>query len=208
MIVGLAGTVPALSRLLPPGALRARRGLPTAVLLKGILTFAFFGTDAYISLAVTSVRHRSVTLAGLALTAATLTWTGGAWINARRATNTPPRRLIAVGMTLIAIGIVAMTAGLNRATPLATIVIAWAVAGLGMGLAYQSVTLAVLAEAPPGQEGGAARRSSWPSSLASRRGRASSARWSRSAPGWDGRARWRCALGSLSRSLPRYSASP
>ena len=101
------------------------------------------------------MRHRSVTLAGLALTAATLTWTGGAWINARRATNTPPRRLIAVGMTLIAIGIVAMTAGLNRATPLATIVIAWAVAGLGMGLAYQSVTLAVLAEAPPGQEGGA-----------------------------------------------------
>ena len=28
VIVGLAGTVPALSRLLPPGALRARRGLP------------------------------------------------------------------------------------------------------------------------------------------------------------------------------------
>ncbi len=129
--------------------------MPTAVVLKGLLTFAFFGTDAYISLAVTSVRGRSVTLAGLALTAATLTWTAGAWLHAHRTTRTSPQRLISAGLTLIAVGIALMASGLSRSVPLAMLVIAWAVAGLGMGIAYQSVTLAVLAEAAPGEEGGA-----------------------------------------------------
>ena len=153
--IGLAGALPALHRLLPAGALRARPGLPTAVVLKGVLTFAFFGTDAFISLAVTDVRHRSVTVAGLALTAATLSWTAGAWIHAQRSGRVAPRKLIAGGMSLIAAGIVLMTLGLDRSAPLATIVLAWGVAGLGMGIAYQSVTLAVLAEAQPGQEGAA-----------------------------------------------------
>jgi len=150
---GIAGVIPALNRLLPAGTLRARPGLPAAVLLKGVLTFAFFGTDAYISLAVTDVRHHSVTVAGLALTAATLTWTTGAWIHAHRSGRVAPRTLIATGMTLIAIGIALMVVGLNASAPLAIIVLAWGVAGLGMGISNQSVILAVLAEAPAGQEG-------------------------------------------------------
>ncbi|HZN13615.1 MAG TPA: MFS transporter, partial [Acidimicrobiales bacterium] len=131
---GIAGVIPALNRLLPAGTLRARPGLPAAVLLKGVLTFAFFGTDAYISLAVTDVRHHSVTVAGLALTAATLTWTTGAWIHAHRSGRVAPRTLIATGMTLIAIGIALMVVGLNASAPLAIIVLAWGVAGLGMGI--------------------------------------------------------------------------
>jgi MFS family permease len=151
--IGLIGTGPVLARLLPRGALRFERGLPTAVMLKGFLTFAFFGTDAYISLSVTSVRHRSVTLAGLALTAATLSWTAGAWINAQRGERVGARRMVAGGMTIIAVGIVIMIASLDLSTPLVTVVVAWAVAGLGMGMAFQAVMLAVLSEAPAGQEG-------------------------------------------------------
>ncbi|MBA3655477.1 MAG: MFS transporter, partial [Actinobacteria bacterium] len=126
---------------------------PAAVLLKGVVTFAFFGTDAYLSLAVTSVRHRSVTTAGIALTAATLSWTAGAWVHAHRSGHHPPRRLIAVGLSFIAVGIVMMIAALNQSVPVAAFVVGWGVAGFGMGIAYQSVTLAVLAEAPTGQEG-------------------------------------------------------
>jgi hypothetical protein len=153
VLLGALGMARALRRLWPAGTLRAAPGLPAAVLLKGVLTFAFFGTDAYISLSVTAVRHRSVTFAGLALTAATLSWTTGAWIHAHRAEHAPPRRLIAIGLGLIATGIVLMHVGLAPSAPLATIVVSWGVAGLGMGIAYQSVTLAVLTEAAPGQEG-------------------------------------------------------
>ena len=37
-----------LSRLTPPGTLRARPGLPSVVLSRGLLTFAFFGTDTFV----------------------------------------------------------------------------------------------------------------------------------------------------------------
>lgn len=149
LVVGAAGLAFALARLVPPGPVRA------PVLLKGVLTFAFFGTDAYVSLSVTAVRHRSVTFAGLALTAATLTWTSGAWVQARQSTRTPPRRMIAVGLGVIAGGIGLMQLALTTAAPLAIVVVAWGVAGLGMGMANQSVLVAVLNEATAGQEGAA-----------------------------------------------------
>ncbi len=81
VMVGAGGVllVPALVRLLPAGTLRARPGLPVTILTRGLLTFAFFGTDTFVTLAVVTVRHRSVAFAGVALTCATLTWTLGAW---------------------------------------------------------------------------------------------------------------------------------
>ncbi|MCU1450645.1 MAG: hypothetical protein JWP02_2815, partial [Acidimicrobiales bacterium] len=81
--VGLAVGIPALRRVLPPGALRARAGLPATVVSRGLLTFAFFGADAYLPLTVQSVRHSSPTLTGIAITAATLSWTTGAWVQVR-----------------------------------------------------------------------------------------------------------------------------
>ena len=63
--------VPAFRRLTPPGTLGPRRGLPAAVLLRGVLTFAFFAADAYVPLALQGWRGTSATVAGLALTAAT-----------------------------------------------------------------------------------------------------------------------------------------
>ena len=49
--VGVAIGAPAFSRLTPPGTLRAVPGLPAAVLLRGVMTFAFFCTDAYVAVA-------------------------------------------------------------------------------------------------------------------------------------------------------------
>src|SRR5439155_418897 len=67
VLFGLALGVPALRRLLPAGTLRARAGLPSAVLARGLLTFAFFGADVYVPLTVTSLRGESVLLSGIAL---------------------------------------------------------------------------------------------------------------------------------------------
>ena len=61
--------------------------------LRGLLMFAFFGTEAYVPLALTEVRHTSSTVAGLALTMATLRWTAGAWVQERTVQRLGPRRL-------------------------------------------------------------------------------------------------------------------
>src|SRR5215475_11609184 len=86
--------LPALRRLVPAGTLTARPGLPATILSRGLLTFAFFGADAYVTLAITAVRHRSPTFAGLAVTGATLSWTAGAWVQARLNDTWEGRRLV------------------------------------------------------------------------------------------------------------------
>jgi hypothetical protein len=45
---GLVVLVPALQRLTPEGTLRARRGLPATLLVRGLLTFAYFAGEAYL----------------------------------------------------------------------------------------------------------------------------------------------------------------
>ncbi|MCU1377368.1 MAG: arabinose efflux permease family protein, partial [Acidimicrobiales bacterium] len=45
--VGAATAWPSYLRLVPAGTVRAKPGLPAAVLIRGMLTFAFFGADAY-----------------------------------------------------------------------------------------------------------------------------------------------------------------
>jgi MFS family permease len=146
------GVVP-LRGLLPPGTLAARAGLPVTVLSRGLLTFAFFGADTYVPLAITSVRGQSTAVASLAVTAATLAWTAGSWVQERRAADWPGRRLIRTGLLIVAAGIACQAAALSPAVPLAVGVAGWAVGGFGIGLAYSPISLIVLGEAPSGQEG-------------------------------------------------------
>jgi MFS family permease len=150
----LVGLVP-LRRLLPAGTLNARPGLPVTVLSRGLLTFAFFGADVYVPLAITSVRGQSTTVASVAVTAATLSWTAAAWVQERKASKWPGRRLIRAGFLIVALGIAVEAAALLPGVPVAVGVAGWAVGGFGIGLAYSPVSLIVLGEAPSGQEGAA-----------------------------------------------------
>jgi MFS family permease len=149
---GLAG-LPALRRLVPPGTLTGRPGLPATIASRGLLTFAFFGADAYVTLAVTAVRHRSPVLAGVAVTGATVAWTAGAWVQARLSDTWEARRLVRIGLLIILAGIAGMVLALVPSVPVAEGLAAWTVAGLGMGMAYAPLSLLMLREALPGQEG-------------------------------------------------------
>jgi MFS family permease len=150
---GLAAGLPALRRLVPPGTLTARAGLPATILSRGLLTFTFFGADAYVTLAVTAVRHRTPVVAGLAVTGATVSWTIGAWVQARLNESWEGRRLVRSGLVIVLAGIAGMVLVLLPAVPVAEGLAAWTVAGLGMGLAYAPLSLMMLQKAPPGQEG-------------------------------------------------------
>jgi hypothetical protein len=100
--------VPALRRLLPVGTLGARRGLPATILSRGLLTFAFFGADAYVTLAFTTVLHHSTTLTGVFITLPTLTWTAGSWIQARLSQSREGRAFVRVGLVLLLAAIAGM----------------------------------------------------------------------------------------------------
>ena len=143
----------ALRRLLPPGALRAAPGLPAAIATMGLLNLAFFGVDAFVPLAITDVRDRSASFAGLALTAATVTWTSGSWIQAHFTRRINRRVMVRTGLVLIVIGSALIAVTLSPSVPILLAPVAWGIAGLGIGLAYSTITLVVLETAPPGAEG-------------------------------------------------------
>jgi MFS family permease len=148
VVAGVLVGTRAFLHLVPTGTVRIAHGLPAAIALRGLTTFAFFGVDAYVAFTA-----GSTFLGGIALTAATLTWTTGSWIQERRVRTIGPQRFVGVGLFVIAIGIGIMIAVAESAVPAGLAILAWAVAGLGMGLSYSSLTLVVLAEAPPGAEG-------------------------------------------------------
>lgn len=152
---GIAVALPALRRLLPPGTLSAAPGLPVAIALMGLVNLSFFGVESFVPLMLTELRDRSSSFAGLALTAATLTWTAGSWLMDRRARRTSRRTLVRAGLLIVALGNALTTALLAPAVPVLLAPLAWGVAGLGIGIAYATLSLTVLETAPQGEEGAA-----------------------------------------------------
>jgi MFS family permease len=150
---GLVVGVRPLLRLLPAGTLRAREGLPMAVLSRGLLTFAFFGTDTYVPLAITAVRGRSPAIASLAVTGTTLTWTLGSWIQERASRAWTSRRFVRVGLAVVALGIGVFALSLLEAVPFWVAIIGWGIAGLGIGLAYSRISVMVLGLAGISEQG-------------------------------------------------------
>ncbi len=152
--LGLVLALPALHRLLPAGTLRLRRGTPAAVALMGAIGFAFFAAEAFLPLALSSVRGLGASAAGLPLTAGTLCWTVGSWIQAREAHHRGRRELAASGVLLVALGIALASATLRASVPVAFATAGWAVAGLGIGIAYSTTALVILET--PGPDAGSA----------------------------------------------------
>jgi len=154
-VVGVLIGLPAFRTLTPAGTLRALPALPAAVMTRGVLTFTFFSADAFISLALTSVRGTSTRYAGLVLAASSLTWTTGSWIQARFSQRWGAPRLVRLGGLCLVVGPCVMAASLMSAVPVAVWILAGCASGLGMGLAYPQLSVVTLAEATPGQEGAA-----------------------------------------------------
>ena len=91
---GLALAVARAAALLPAGTLRAARGLPSGVAVRGLLAVGFLGCDAFMPLALTELRGFSSSQAGLVISAASLSWSLGAVLQARLR---PPRRTARAG---------------------------------------------------------------------------------------------------------------
>ena len=137
-----------------PARHAARRpGAPRHDSEPGLLTFAFFGADAYVTLTITTVRHHSTLMAGAVVTASTLAWTAGSWLQARLNLQWEGSRLVRAGLLLILAGTAGMAWQLRPGVPVWEAFVAWSVAGFGMGLSYAPLSLMMMRAAPPGREG-------------------------------------------------------
>jgi MFS family permease len=150
VMVGIAS----LRRLTPPGTLVAARGLPATVLSRGMVMFAFYGADAFIPYAITNGKDGSTFAGGVAVTAATLGWTGAAWVQQRYIVRTGEAFFIRVSYLFVSIGLSTIAVGAAvESIPFWLIHVGAAIAGFGVGLGYSGHAQATLRVAAPERYG-------------------------------------------------------
>lgn len=139
--------------LLPTGTLRARRGLPSTILMRGTITAAYFGTEVYLPKMLQGQYGLSASMAGLVLTVGALSWASGSAIQARLGTRADSRTLLIAGSIVVVVGIfVQLLTALLSWGP-AGALSGWLIAGLGMGLAFPRISTLVLGYSNPGNQG-------------------------------------------------------
>lgn len=155
---GIVLGVPAFRSLLPAGTLRALPGLPATVATRGLFISAFFTTNAFLVLALTSLGGYSAGTAGLAISAGSLAWTSGAWLQERldhRWEGQHRERRVVLGVSLMAAGITGVTIPIvvTGEPNLLLASAAWIIAGLGIGLSHPTISTMAFTHAPQGGEG-------------------------------------------------------
>ncbi len=143
----------ALPPLLPAGTLRLRRGLPSLVLTRGLLTGAFIGADTFVPLMLVQHRGLDPALAGLSLTSGALGWSAASWFQGRPRLRIERTRLLVTGCSVVAVAVFALSVTALKVVPAWVVAPIWAVGGFGMGLAMASTSVLTLRLTPPGEEG-------------------------------------------------------
>ena len=145
LVAGLAGLLVGLPRLMPPGFLRLGRGLPAVIMVRGLLPGAHFGSEAFIPLMLVEQRKISLLLAGAVLTIGSIGWTTGSWLQSRPWLKIRQDRLITYGCLSVAVGVsIVAVVGIWPGLWFGLVGVGWIFAGLGMGLATSSTSLAVM----------------------------------------------------------------
>jgi MFS family permease len=150
---GLALLAFALRELLPHGTVRAARGLPAVVLLRGMAAGSFVVAESFVPLMLVTQRGLSVTLAGLTLAAGGATWALGSWTQSRPRMEPHRERLVRLGMTLVALCVGFAPLVLVESVPVWSLTLAMAVGCFGMGLTISSLSVLLLGLSAPEEAG-------------------------------------------------------
>jgi MFS family permease len=139
--------------LLPRRTLRAGDGLPSVVLMRGIVAGAFFASEAYIPYLLMEKFDFTATWAGIALMLAAFAWAGASAIQGRYGEQLGNHRITLVSLSLILIAMVGvLLTALFDISPV-IVIIGWAFAGGGMGLLYPRLTVLTLAYSTDANQG-------------------------------------------------------
>lgn len=153
MVIGVALIVVAARTLLPPGSLRLQRGLPTSVMMRGIVAAAFFSAEVFVPLALVELRGASVTVAGLVLAVSGASWMLGSYTQSRLPGSQDRARLVRIGCAIVAIGIATVPLVVLLPVPVWTAAASWWVASYGMGMVVPAVAVQTMRLSPDADQG-------------------------------------------------------
>ncbi|WP_110945624.1 MFS transporter [Streptomyces avicenniae] len=154
VLAGLGLMVPAATRLLPSGTFLFRRGLPSVIVTRGLISAAYLATETFLPLMLVTQRGLSYTEAGLTLAASGGLWAIGSWTQSRPWAEGHRARLVRIGTLLLTLGVVTTPLVLLDAVPVWLPVVTLGFAGFGMGLVVTTLGVLVLRLSAPGEAGG------------------------------------------------------
>ncbi|MFJ3959207.1 MFS transporter [Arthrobacter sp. NPDC090010] len=155
-LVALAAVVLALlavRRLLPAGVLRGRTGLPAVILMKFLAAAAFFGAEVYVPYVLMDRYHFEPSTAGLALTCSAVAWSTGSAVQGRLAGRLGDAAFVRLGSAFVAVSIIIILLATLAGLPPLTLILAWLLAGGGMGMMSPRLSVLVLAYSTPRNQG-------------------------------------------------------
>lgn len=134
--------------LMPKGFLRIAPGIPAVVGMRGVVAGAFFAAEIYVPLALQEIRGVSVALSGGVLTAATITWFAGSWLQGSNRVKFSREQILVIGVLMTTLGIalipiaVFVPNSIGMAALLASLV--WGVSAFGMGICFPTLGVLLL----------------------------------------------------------------
>ena len=137
--------------LLPVGTVRLARGLPAVIGMRAIASGSYFAAEAFVPLALTGVRHVSITISGLVLTAGALSWALGSLLQSR--TSWDRVRVARAGVIMAAAAVLGLPVGLGAPNPALACGVALFVGAFGMGMFFPSQGVLLLRYSPESDQG-------------------------------------------------------
>ncbi len=139
--------------LVPRGTLLARRGLPSVIATRGAMAAGFLSAEAYLPFVLQERWHWSTAAAGAVLAAAGLAWAGGSAVQSRWRDRFTDSRAMRLGSLALCAGLVGALLVVATTAPPGLLVAAYAVAALGMGVAYPRTSIATLSASTDADRG-------------------------------------------------------
>lgn len=151
--VALVVAMLAVRPLVPRGTLGAHRGLPSVILMRGVASAAFFGTEVYVPYLLTERYSFTPAFAGLALTGSAIAWAAASAVQGRMGSRLGNAPAVRIGSALVlgSVAIVLVTTAFSW--PAAVAIAGWLFAGAGMGLMYPRLSVMTLALSKPEDQG-------------------------------------------------------
>ncbi len=147
-MLGFAVLLIAVRFLLPTGALRFARGLPTSVMMRGLIASAFFSAEVFVPLALVETRGLTVTQAGLILATAAMMWATGSYVQSRLPGDLDRSTAVRIGAAIVTLAMLTLPASVLTGLPPWIAAFSWAIGAFGMGLSIPSASVQVMRLSP------------------------------------------------------------
>jgi MFS family permease len=134
----------ALTRLLPPGSLTGRPGLPAVIATRGLMSAGFFCAEAYIVYVLQEQWGLTPARAGIALSVVGVTWALSSQLQARLGERVSHVRAMEIGSLLVLAGVLSLAATVRLDGPALLAGATYVLAGAGMGFGYPRTSVAML----------------------------------------------------------------